>query len=126
MRTAWAGSSGDVSCYSDRQDMAKKSRPRAQRREGERALAKLKDARQRLFELEVGGAPERPLPVVSATVVETHAESVPCPRCNGKHEVVEHVAVTVAGIRLREARLRCRQCGTSRSLWFRINDGGPN
>jgi hypothetical protein len=106
--------------------MAKKSRPRAQRREAERAVAKLKDARQRLFELEVGGAPERPLPVVSATVVETHAESVPCPRCNGKHEVVEHVAVTVAGIRLREARLRCRQCGTSRSLWFRINDAGPN
>jgi hypothetical protein len=106
--------------------MGKKSRPRAQRRDSERALAKLRDARQRLFELELGGAAERPLPVVSAAVVETHAESVQCPRCNGKHEVVEHVAVTVAGVRLREARLRCRQCGTTRSLWFRIIDGGPN
>jgi hypothetical protein len=27
---------------------------------------------------------------------------------------------------LREARLRCRQCGTTRSLWFRIADARPN
>jgi hypothetical protein len=107
-------------------DMAKKSRPRGQRREAERAKSKLEQARQRLFELELGGSAERPLTVVSAAVVEAHAESVPCPRCDGKHEVVEHVAVTRAGIRLREARLRCRQCGTTRSLWFRITDAGPN
>jgi transposase-like protein len=97
--------------------MAKKSRPRGQRREAERAQSKLQQARQRLFELELG---------VSAAVVEAHAESVPCPRCDGKHEVIEHVAVTRAGIRLREARLRCRQCGTTRSLWFRIADARPN
>ena len=83
-------------------------------------------ARERLFQLETGGSPERPLPVVSATVVEAHAESVPCPRCGGKHDLVEHVAVTVLRVRLREARLRCRQCGTTRSLWFRISDVGPN
>ena len=106
--------------------MAKKARPRAKRRESERALAKLRDARERLFALEVGGAAERPLSVVSAAVVEAHAESMPCPRCSGKHQVVEHVAVTLASIRLREARLRCRQCGTSRSLWFRITNGDPN
>ena len=106
--------------------MAKKARPRSQRREAERSLSKLQQAQQRLFELEVGGAPERPLPILSAAVVEAHAESVHCPRCDGKHEVVEHVAVTRAGVRLREARLRCRQCGTTRSLWFRINDVGPN
>jgi len=106
--------------------MAKKTRPRGQRRETERTLGKLAKARQRLFELELGGSAERPLPVVSAAVVEAHAESVPCPLCEGKHEVVEHVAVTRFGIRLREARLRCRQCGTTRSLWFRINDVGPN
>jgi transposase-like protein len=106
--------------------MAKKTRPRGQRREAARALSKLSKARQRLFELELGGSPERPLPVVSAAVVETHAESMPCPLCEGKHEVVEHVAVTHAGIRLREARLRCRQCGTTRSAWFRINGVGPN
>ena len=107
--------------------MAKKPpRPRGQRREAERAQSKLQQARQRLFELEVGGAAERPLAVASAAVVEAHAESVPCPRCGGKHEVAEHVAVTHAGIRLREVRLRCRQCGTTRSLWFRINGVGLN
>jgi hypothetical protein len=106
--------------------MAKKPRPRAKRRESERASEKLTVARERLFQLEVGGSPERPLSVVSAAVVETQAESVPCPRCDGKHEVLEHVAVTVQRVRLREARLRCRQCGTRRSLWFRIKDLGPN
>lgn len=106
--------------------MAKKPRPRTQRRETERTVSKLREARERLFELELGGAAERPLPVASPAVVEIQAESVPCPRCGAKHDVVEHVAITVAGIRLREARLRCRQCGTSRSLWFRISDPGTN
>lgn len=106
--------------------MPKKPRPRATRREAERAAAKLRDARQRLFELEPGGSAERPFAVVSAAVVEAHAESVPCPRCEGRHEVLEHGARTIDGARLREARLRCRQCGTTRSLWFRINDPRPN
>ena len=106
--------------------MAKKARPRAKRREGERAAEKLQQARERLFVLELGGSPERPIFVVSAALVEAQAESVRCPRCDGKHEVVEHVAATVAGVRLREARLRCRQCGTTRSLWFRIHEVGPN
>ncbi|HYQ15773.1 MAG TPA: hypothetical protein VEQ58_08450 [Polyangiaceae bacterium] len=106
--------------------MPKKPRPRTKLREGARSLEKLRSARQRLFELEVGGAAERPISVTSAAVVEAHAESVPCPRCGGKHEVAEHVAVTVGGVRLREARLRCRQCGTTRSLWFRITESGPN
>jgi len=83
-------------------------------------------ARERLFALELGGSPERPLAVTSPAVIESHAESVSCPRCQGKQDVLEHVAVTLSGVRLREARLRCRQCGTSRSLWFRIQDLGPN
>jgi hypothetical protein len=106
--------------------MAKKPRPRTKLRETARTVDKLRIARERLFGLEVGGSPERPLSIASAAVVEIQAESVPCPRCEGKHEVSEHVAVTVQGIRLREARLRCRRCGTTRSLWFRISDVGPN
>ncbi len=105
---------------------AKKSRPRTKQREAARSLDKLRAARERLFELEAGGSAERPLTVVSAAVVEAQAESVPCPRCEGRHDVVEHVAVTLHGVRLREVRLRCRQCGTSRSLWFRISDALPN
>jgi len=106
--------------------MPKKPRPRTKQREALRAQQKLSDARQRLFALEPGGTPERPLPVLSAAVVEAHAESVPCPRCSARHEVLEHVAVTIDGVRLREARLRCRQCGTTRSMWFRIQETGPN
>lgn len=106
--------------------MAKKPRPRTKLRAQARSLQKLERARQRLFELEAGGASDRPVSVTSAAVVEAHAESVPCPRCDGKHEVVEHVAVTVDGVRLREARLRCRQCGSTRSMWFRIRELGPN
>lgn len=106
--------------------MVKKPRSRTKLREAARSLQKLRAARERLLALEPGGSPERPVLVVSAAVVETHAESVPCPRCNNKHEVTEHLAVTVDGSRLREARLRCRQCGSTRSLWFRIQESGPN
>jgi hypothetical protein len=103
--------------------MAKKTRARTQRREAGRTLSKLQAAREKLFHLDPGGSPERPLDVSSAAVVETHAESVPCPRCEGKHDVLEHVALTRDEARLREARLRCRQCGSLRSLWFRIRPG---
>lgn len=81
---------------------------------------------ERLFGLEPGGSPELPLSVASAAVVEAHAESVPCPRCLGRHGLQEHLAVTLNGARLRQLRLRCRQCSSRRSLWFRIGDSGPN
>jgi len=90
------------------------------RREQERASDKLKEARERLFVLEAGGTPERPLEAASAAVIEAHASSVPCPRCEGSQEVVEHAALVHDGVRLREAKLRCRQCGSQRSLWFKI------
>lgn len=112
--------------------MPKKPRPRTQRRGAERALGKLHEAREQLFRLEPGGAPERPVLVASAAVIEAQAQSTPCPRCEGKLELVEHVAVTVTrdagatAARLREVRLRCRQCGSARSMWFQINDIGPN
>jgi hypothetical protein len=106
--------------------MAKKPRARTVRRAAARHSAKLVDARERLFELELGGAPERPLTIPSAAVVEVHATALACPRCEGKHELVEHVAVTLGGMRLREARVRCRQCGSTRSVWFLIRDVGPS
>lgn len=106
--------------------MAKKPRARTVRRAAARHGSKLAEARERLFELELGGAPERPLTIASAAVVESHASALACPRCQGKHEVVEHVAVTLGSTRLREARVRCRQCGSTRSVWFVIRDVGPN
>lgn len=89
---------------------------RAQHRAGERLLAD----RERLFTLEPGGQPERPLDATSAAVIEAHAAGVPCPRCGGSQEVTEHTAIIHRGVRLRETKLRCRKCGTTRSLWFRI------
>jgi hypothetical protein len=103
--------------------MAKRQPKRSERtlrREGERASTRLQADRERLFALEAGGRIERPIEARSAAVIETHATSVPCPRCGGSHEVMEHLALVHQGVRLRETRLRCRQCGSERSLWFKI------
>ncbi len=106
--------------------MPKKPRLRAVRREAARAQTKLGNALERAFALEVGGNAARPIDVASAAVVDGHAAAVACPRCSGRHEVEEHLAVTVGGARLREARLRCRQCASRRSLWFRLGALGAN
>lgn len=101
--------------------MAKKpKRERTVRREAARAAAALGADRERLFKLDPGGSPERPIDVDAVSVVEVRAVSVACPRCEGRHRVDEHAAVTVAGARLREARLVCTLCGSRRSLWFRL------
>lgn len=101
--------------------MARKpKRARTVRREAERSALALAQNRERLFALERGGSPERPIEIPAASVVEVSASAVECPRCSGRHHLDEHLAVTVAGVRLREARLTCRECGTHRSLWFRL------
>lgn len=97
-------------------------RERTQRRAG-RALA---EAKERLFQLELGGTPARPIEVASASVIEPHALSMPCPRCDGTHDLVEHAAITVDGVRLREVRLACRQCGSRRAVYFRLREERPN
>lgn len=105
--------------------MKRKPRPasaRSERRASERAGLRLGADRERLFQLEAGGSPERPLGVSSASVVDVHAVGVPCPRCGGPHELLEHLAVNRAGARLREARLKCRQCGSERSLFFKLQE----
>ncbi|HYQ03267.1 MAG TPA: hypothetical protein VER96_31550 [Polyangiaceae bacterium] len=99
---------------------APKRSNRTLRREQERAKERLKEDRERLFSLEAGGNPERPLDAGSAAVIESHALSVPCPLCGAHHELVEHSAHVKNGVRLRETKLRCRQCGSARSLWFKI------
>ncbi len=103
--------------------MAKRPPKRSERtvrREQARALTRLESDRERLFTLEPGGAPERPIAASSAAVIEAHATGVPCPLCGSVQEVVEHTALVHHGIRLREVKLRCRQCGSKRSLWFKI------
>lgn len=99
---------------------------RTVRREQERASTRLQEDRERLFALEAGGRIERPIEALSAAVIEAHAASVPCPRCDGAQEVTEHSALVHEGVRLRETKLRCRQCGSHRSLWFKIVGNSPN
>jgi hypothetical protein len=99
----------------------KTKRPRTVRREEARQVASLARDRERLFKLEAGGTPERPIDVASASVVDVRAAAAPCPRCAGEQAVKEHRAVGgTGGVRLREARLECRRCGSGRSLWFRL------
>lgn len=101
--------------------MAKKpKRARTLKREAARDAADLARARERLFVLERGGAPERPIEVDAVTVIELRAAAVPCPRCTSEQRVEEHAAAVVGGMRLREAKLQCRVCGSRRSLWFRL------
>ena len=98
----------------------KPKRERTLRREAARQAEQLGRDRERLFLREPGGSPGRPVEVDSPAVVELRARAVPCPRCNGEHAVDEHRAVIHAGVRLREVRLKCRSCGTERSMWFRL------
>lgn len=101
--------------------------PRSLRRASTRAEQDLARDRERLFLLEPGGSPARAIDVPSASVVESHALGVPCPLCQGPHEMLEHLAITAeSGARLREVRLRCRQCGSRCSLFFRLLEPKPN
>jgi hypothetical protein len=99
---------------------AKKLSARAIRRAHARAGEKIAASRERLARLEVGGAPDHPVVVDSASQVEVHALSLRCVRCDGPYRLDEHLAETVGGQRLRIAKLVCVACGTRRSLYFRI------
>ena len=130
MRRRSMSSSADCAIYwmqSEEARMAKRAPKRSDRtvrREQERAQTRLKEDRERLFALSPGGNPERPHEAASAAVIESHALSVRCPLCGENHELIEHSAHVRHGVRLRETKLRCRQCGSQRSLWFKIV--GPN
>ena len=98
-----------------------KKRPRTERREQERAAEKLVEARHKLALLEPGGAPDRPIEVTSASVIEVHATSLPCLTCGERSGRIDaHDAVTHDGKSLRHVRLRCSRCGARRNLYVRI------
>lgn len=96
-------------------------RARTERRKMERDAVKLAQTRMKLASLEPGGAPDRPIEVTSASVVEVHASSLPCAACGASGvRVEEHVAVTIDERPLRIARLICPRCGVRRDVYFRI------
>lgn len=93
---------------------------RAKRRQLERVVRKSEATVDRVLGMLPGGAPENPIDVESASVIDTRAVRDPCPKCAGDSELVEHLATIVEQRRLREARVRCRQCGKERSVWFAL------
>ncbi|MFN8545230.1 MAG: hypothetical protein U0807_13635 [Candidatus Binatia bacterium] len=96
---------------------------RSVRHDRDRAQAEIVQDLERLARLAPGGAPERPLPVASPAQVEAAAARQPCPLCDGNMRLEEHTAETVAGVRLRVARVICTSCAMRRAVYFRI--GAP-
>jgi hypothetical protein len=104
----------------------KKVSPRGERRQKERIANKLAGARERLANLEAGGAANRPITVQSASQIEPHALATACLRCDGPNRLEEHAAETIDGERLRVARKACARCGVRRVVWFRITTALPS
>jgi hypothetical protein len=113
--------------------MAKKPpRPRTEARVAERARDKTAQAAQKLWFLDAGGAPDRPIEVTTAAVIEARAASARCPLCFGELRVADHEALTVAqagGVTekpLRVVTLRCFRCGATQRLYFHIGTSLPS
>jgi len=106
--------------------MAKPKRSRTERRETERALRKEVLARERLSAAAPGGARDRPIVVVSASVIESIARSTPCVQCAGELELRDHAAPADGQGRLRVTRMVCRRCHVPREIWFTVETPLPS
>jgi hypothetical protein len=96
------------------------SRPRKARREQERELRKDVARAERATRALPGGAPDHPVDVSSAAVIEPRARAATCVRCGGELELRrDRASSTPRGI-LREIELACRLCHAPRTLWFRV------
>ena len=101
---------------------ARTPKARTLRRARGRAAEKLARDRERLAQLEPGGAADRPIDVASPAQVDVIAEARPCPLCEGPLRLREHAAVTVDGVRLRAAHVACTACGIRRQMYFRLSE----
>jgi len=100
--------------------MARRNRPRSDRRERERELRKSVREREKLAATAPGGAPTHPIVVRSASVIEGMARSTPCVQCGSELTLGDHTAETYQGRSLRLVRLVCRVCHAPRALWFHV------
>ena len=87
----------------------------------------------KLAALEPGGAPDRPIEVSSASIIEPHAASMICAACGSSGvRVEEHVARSIEAAggaparRLRVVHVLCQRCGTRREVFFRIGTVLPS
>ena len=97
-------------------------RARTERREAARAAEKIARQRQKLAALEPGGAPDRPIDVATASVIEPQARAMACSRCGaeGAARIAEHEARAIGERRLRVVVVSCARCGSERPVYFRI------
>jgi hypothetical protein len=98
-----------------------KERPRSQRRVRERMAQRLVRDRQKLALLSPGGTPERPIDVVSTSVIAVRARATPCPLCDGALRLDEESAGNRGGKLLHAAHVTCTSCGIARQLWFHVS-----
>jgi len=98
----------------------KPERARTARRAADRELDRVREAATKLYSLEPGGSPERPIELASPSQVEIEAESRRCPRCDGALRCETHEVALHEGLRLRVARLACRSCAARWDRYFRI------
>lgn len=104
-------------------DVAKKKpRARTSRRAEERKVKKLREDLEKLAHLEEGGSPENPFVISSPVQVDARTEATPCPLCEGRLHLDEHVAQVIDGERLRVARCHCVECGTEREFYFHLQN----
>jgi hypothetical protein len=101
-------------------------RPRRARREHARALREQVRRTEELATKLPGAAPEHPIDVTSAAVVESAARATPCIQCGGDLEPRGDRATSTARGVLRELGLVCRRCHARRTLWFRIRAPAAN
>jgi len=98
----------------------KPPRPRTARRAAAQVSRRAVERVERLGTQLPGGAPEQPLRVTSASVVEVRARAMRCLVCEGELELRAHLAEPEGPGDLRRVELSCRACGRARRLWFRI------
>jgi hypothetical protein len=98
----------------------KKPSARNLRRKAERDTEKLRDDVVRVERAKAGGSFERPVDVVSASLVDVLAVSEPCPLCGGELRLDEHAVETRGEVRVRVARLVCKMCRAPWQRFYRI------
>ena len=103
--------------------MGKRRPERTARRVADRDARRLVRTREKLAHLVAGGSEDHPITVSTAAVIEGRARAMPCPQCEGELEVKDHRS---SGDGMRPVDVKCRQCGTPRTLWFRIVSDEPN
>lgn len=81
------------------------------------AVARLEEARERLWRTRPGGSPATAIPVTSAAVIEARVAAMTCPQCGGSYRLLEH---TRPRSPLRQLDVMCRHCGVTRALWFAL------